>query len=348
MPPINEQEENGIDQQISMGPGHKIIKKKWIAFALRAAVTVVLFVFLAQSVSWSTLIMTLPHVRQAELLLGLAASIVCVVFSSYGWRSLLLAERLQTDLARLINLYLVGMAFSHFLPTNMGGDAVKAYYVGIESGNMAGSTSAVVMSRVTSFIGMLLITFPALVIMHRLFTDAVMIWFLWLSLLLMMTIAGIIILAAFLPQLSTRCLKSVWTKNRIFQFILKIGSAISATIKRPRSLCAAILFGALFWGASFLNYYGYAAALGLHIPLTFFVIAIPFVSIIAALPISINGFGVRESAFVYILSSIHVPATMSLLLVLLVDTQVILFGLIGGCIYFTMSSKKATNEVQNG
>jgi uncharacterized membrane protein YbhN (UPF0104 family) len=211
---------------------------------------------------------------------------------------------------------------------------------------MASSTSAVIMSRITSFIGMLLITFPALVIMHRLFADAVMIWFLWLSLLLMA--AGIIVLAAFLPQLSTRCLKRAWAKNRIFQFVLEIGNAIGATIKRPSSLCAAILFGTLFWGASFLNYYGYAAALGLHIPLSFLIIAIPFVSIIAALPISINGFGVRESALVYILSTIHVSATMSLLLALLVDAQTLLFGIIGGCIYLTMSSKKATSEVQNG
>src|SRR5713226_1637795 len=72
MPPVNKQEENGIDQQISMEIGRKIIKKKWNAFALRASVTAVLFVFLARSVSWSTLIMTLPHVRQTELLLGLA------------------------------------------------------------------------------------------------------------------------------------------------------------------------------------------------------------------------------------------------------------------------------------
>jgi uncharacterized protein (TIRG00374 family) len=348
IPSIDEQEEHGIDQKIKIEIVCRIGKKKWITFAFRAAVTVILFILLARSVSWSTLIMTLPHVRLAEFLLGLAASVVCVVFSAYGWRSLLLAERLQTDLAHLINLYLVGMAFSHFLPTNMGGDAVKAYYVGIESGNMAGSTSAVIMSRITSFIGMLLITFPALIIVHGLFSDVVMSWFLWLSLLLIATIVGIIVLAAFLPQLSTRYLKSVWAKNRIFKLVLETGNAISATVRRPRSLCAAILFGALFWSASFLNYYGYAAALGLHIPLSFLVIAIPFVSIIAALPISVNGFGVRESAFVYIFSTIHVPATMSLLLVLLVDAQVILFGLIGGCIYLTMSSKKATSEVQNG
>ncbi len=96
----------------------------------------------------------------------------------------------------------------------------------------------------------------------------------------------------------------------------------------------------LFWIASILNYYGYGTALGLHVPLYFYVIAIPFVSMIAALPISINGFGVRESAFVYLFSTIRIPAATSLLLALLVDAQLLLFGLLGGCIYLTMSGKK--------
>jgi glycosyltransferase 2 family protein len=347
-PPVNEQEKGSANQNTSMGFGCKKVKRKWLAFALRAAVTVVLFILLARSISWSTLILALPRVHYTELLLALAAAIVCTVFSSYVWHCLLLAERIHMDLARLINLYLVGMAFSHFLPTNMGGDAVKAYYVGGESGNMVGSTSAVIMSRVTSFIGMLLIVFPALAIIHTSFPDTVISRFLWLSLLLIAVIVGVIVLVAILPHLSARFLQSIWMENRMFQLVLEIANAIRAAIKRPRTLCTSILFGMLFWVASFLNYYAFAAALKLYIPLSFLVLAIPFISIIAALPISINGFGVRESAFVYILSTIHVPPTMSLLLALLVDAQTLLFGIIGGCIYLTMSSKKTIREVQNG
>ncbi len=110
-------------------------------------------------------------------------------------------------------------------------------------------------------------------------------------------------------------------------------------IKRPHTLFTAILFGILFWIASLLNYYGYASALGLHVPLAFYVVAIPFVSIIASLPISINGFGLRESAFVYLFSTVHVPLLSATLLALLMDAQVLGFGLIGGYIYFAMSKK---------
>ncbi len=364
--------EQSVPEQ-SAPRGQNSAKKKWIPFDVRAVVTLLLFAFLLKSVSWSTLMTTLIRVHHTFLLLGLAAGVVCIVFSAYGWRSLVLAEHIQTDLARLINLYLVGIAFSHFLPTNMGGDAVKAYYVGHDSRNIPGATSAVLMSRITSFLGMLLIALPTIFIMHAEFKPAVIIWFLLLSLLLVGAIAGAIFATVLLPDASARFLNGAWTRHRVFVTIIEIGNALKtavllldvsarflkgawimhrvfvtiteignalkAALRRPRALCAAILYGMLFWIASFLNYYGYGAAVGLHIPLSFYIITVAFVSIVAALPVSINGFGIRESAFVYLCSTINVPPAASLLVVLLVDAQVLLFGIIGGCIYLAMGNK---------
>ncbi|GER86012.1 hypothetical protein KDW_01740 [Dictyobacter vulcani] len=45
--------------------------------------------------------------------------LIGVMLSSYQWQSLLEGESIHIDLKRLINLYLVGIAFNHFLPTGM-------------------------------------------------------------------------------------------------------------------------------------------------------------------------------------------------------------------------------------
>ncbi len=322
-------------------------KSSRLKLVLRVVVTVLLFGFVLKSVSWSTLATALVHVDDSFLLLGLTAGIVCNLFSAYGWRSLLLGERIHADLARLYNLYLVGIAFGHFLPTSMGGDTVKVFYVGSESGNMAGSASAALMTRITSFVGMLLISVPAVIILHDKLDRMVVVWFLLLSLLLVVILSGVIVVSIFLPTLSKRFLGSKWTKNRVFDMVLKVVTAMNASLKKPGPLLAATAFGMLFWVSSFLNYYGYALALGMHVPLSFYVIAIPFVSIIAALPISINGFGVREGSFVYIFSTIHVPTGTSLALSLLMDAQVLFWGVLGGFIYLTMGFKARTNGVRN-
>ncbi len=337
LPKTDQQPKESSQRQLEM-PIHKDTTKKWVKFAVRASVTTLLFAFLLKSVSWSTLFTTLAHARHTWLLMGLAVGVLCIVFSSYEWHSLVQAEGIHTDLARLINLYLVGIAFSHFLPSSMGGDVTKAFYVGRDSGNMAGATSSVILSRIAGFLSMLLIALPSLLIWHSWFASKVIAEFLLLSLLLIVLISGTMIISICLPKVSSRLQKSRWIPKGSIITAVEVGQTLSSAIRKPRSLAIAILFGILFWIASFLNYYGYAVALGIHAPLFFYAIAIPFCSIAAFLPISINGFGLREGALVYVFSTLHISSSISLLLAFLMDTQVLLFGAIGGCIYLTMGN----------
>jgi uncharacterized protein (TIRG00374 family) len=314
--------------------------KKRLNVIIRFGATIVLFAILFRSISWSALWSSFAHVHHPELLIGLSIGTLGVVISSYQWRVLLQGETIRFDLADLINLYLVGTAFSHFLPTGMGGDAVKAVYVGRESGKSEGSASAVVMSRVTGFFGMLLIAIAVLIFQFQHFSLSVMLWFLILSLI----VGGMIFGAVFFVTLLPKIFKGKWTQHRIFASASNIGKALSATAKRPRSLGIATIYGTVFWVIACLNYYAYAIAIGMHVPLYFYFVAIPLVSLVTFLPISINGFGIRESAFVYIFSTVHVSSTTSLLLALLMDAQVLFFGVVGGCLYFSISSQKSKKK----
>ncbi len=263
-----------------------LLGNKRLKFGLQLACTVALFAGLLRSVSWPLLLVKLHEADAGLLLVGVVVGLSGVVVSAYQWQSLLSAEHIHIDLRRLINLYLVGIAFNHFLPTGMGGDVVKAYYIGKEGNNHSGSASAVIMSRVAGFWGMLLLSVPAVIIWHTL-------------------------------------------RN---------------SIARPRALYVATLFGMFFHVTAALNYYSLANALHINtVPMIFYLVAVPFVSLVAFLPISFNGFGLRESAVVYIFSTLNywqVSPEGSLVLALLMDAELLLFGLIGGCIYQTMGTWK--------
>ena len=320
----------------SVATEQKKTKKKWLKFVLRLAITLLLFAFLFKSISWPTLLAALTHIHRGLILVGLVMCLSGIVLSAYQWRTLLHGENIPSDLADLISLYMVGIAFNHFLPTGMGGDTVKAFHVGRDSGNIPGSASAVVMCRVTGFFGMLMIALPVLIIWHEHFKGNLILWFLFLSVFVGGMIAGAIFSVTLLP----RFFKGKWTQYRIFASSIKIGNALSITAKRPRSMTIAIVFGIVFWIISILNAYLYGVALSIHAPLYFYFVAIPMISLISFLPISINGFGLRESAFVFIFTTIHVAPTLSLLLALFLDLQALFFGVLGGCIYFMMSVEK--------
>src|SRR6266699_2820939 len=146
-----------------------LLGSKQLKFGLRLACTIALFAILLHSVSWPLLLVKLREADAGLLLVGVVVGLSGVVVSAYQWQSLLSAEHIHIDLRRLINLYLVGIAFNHFLPTGMGGDVVKAYYVGKEGGSNVTSASAVLMSRVTGLFGMFIVSISALLIWHTSF-----------------------------------------------------------------------------------------------------------------------------------------------------------------------------------
>jgi hypothetical protein len=49
---------------------------------------------------------------------------------------------------------------------------------------------------------------------------------------------------------------------------------------------------------------------------------------------------------VYAFSTVQVSASTALLLAFLVDVQVLLFGLVGGCIYLSMGTKLNKNQYE--
>lgn len=310
--------------------------KNHVKFLLRFFCSISLVIVLLKSISWPELLQQLPHLDSGVLLIGIALGFYGIIISSYQWQCLLAAEHIHIDLRRLINLYQVGIAFNHFLPTGMGGDVVKAYYIGKEGKNTVGSASAVVMTRISGFFSMMLISLPTILLWPALLTSQIGISYALVCLALLSALTLIFLAVKYIPH----WLQPAWMQKRIVQSLLAIGTTLRQSIARPRTMCNATIFGLLYHIGYALNFYLYGRLLNVHVPFAFYLVAIPFVSLVAFVPFSINGFGLREGAFVLIFSSVHVPMHTAMLLVLLMDVQVLLFGIIGGIIYLCSCGKK--------
>src|SRR5262249_48037741 len=153
----------------------------------------------------------------------------------------------------------------------------KAYYVGKTSQRYAQAVSAVVMSRLTGFSGMLLISLPALWLWHRLFSRTIITVYLLSCLAMVGAITSVLLAVTLLPGL----LKWKWAQNRIVTSLNTFGTTMRKSIQQPRTLLVACLFGMIFHLNASLNYYVYASMFHLHVPLAFYLVAIPLVSLIA-------------------------------------------------------------------
>jgi uncharacterized protein (TIRG00374 family) len=336
LPDDNVQPDNPSQTDLKPFMHPKKPRYAWLKFVLRLGCTLLLLAFLFKSFSWSSILQKLQHLDDGLVVVAVIIGLIGVILSSYQWQSLLHGEGIRIDLRRLINLYLIGIAFNHFLPTGMGGDVIKAYSVGKEGHNPGGSVSAVIMSRVTGFAGMLLVSVPTLIIWHSAFALWIMITFMLACLAMCTALACVYFAVTLLPK----CIKGKWTRYRLVTSLLEIGTTLHESLKHPRALCVATIYGFLFHISAALNYYGFAMLLHVHIPFPFYLVAIPLVSLISFMPTTINGYGLREKAFISIFSTMHVDTATAMTLVLLMDAQGIFFAIVGGLIYLLTNEKK--------
>ncbi len=311
---------------------------KGFRLLLQIAVTIALLFVLYLSISWTTLFTALGNIHKSMLFVAFVVGASGVVLSSYQWRSLLRTARLHFDLADLINLYMVGIAFSHLLPTGLGGDAVKAFYVGRGEDERTRSTGALLLCRITGFLAMLFIALPALFVLHAQLNPALCFW---LVLLIVLT-AGAIVAASFLlPLLSRLSSDYIWRFPLVKRFF-QVGTFLRNQLWQPLPLLQATAYGWLFWAVATLNCYCYGSSLGLVIPFYFFLIAVPFTALVSFIPVSLNGFGLREGAFVFAFTTVHVSSAHALLLALLLDFQALCFAVCGMYLYITKVKKWRT------
>src|SRR5438132_1564097 len=86
------------------------------------------------------------------------------------------------------------------------------------------------------------IAVAAVIILHDKLDKTIVTTFLFMSLMLALVLVGVMVFAMLLPRLSTRFLSSKWTKNKVVEMVLKVLTAMNATLTRPGTLIAGIIF----------------------------------------------------------------------------------------------------------
>lgn len=305
---------------------------------LKAAVTVVLFYLLFRKVDFHEFVATL---RAADVgLLSLAFLVlwfghyICI----FRWRMLMRPVMAAPSASRLFGIYCIGLFFNLTFPTVVGGDVVKAYYAGRPSGRFTPSFAATFLDRDAGMFAMMLIACTA-VIIHPLRIPRLPVGFIIWSAFLAFTFINI---AVFAPSLHRR-LTSLLLRMRAGRLAAKVDaiSDVFQLIGRQKTVLAVSL------AISFVNQvmvmavtWIMALALGIRVPLLQFFVVVPVVTLIAMIPVSLNGMGLREYAFVTLLVGLGADREASMALGILSSIFVFLSAVPGGIVYIFFRSRK--------
>jgi uncharacterized membrane protein YbhN (UPF0104 family) len=287
---------------------------------LKVALSALLLGFLIHSVDFARLAAILKAAD--PWLAGLAVVVLLAVpaVSIPRWRAILacLGHVLPTSVVARA-LY-IGAFFNQVLPSSIGGDAWRIWFC-IRAGVPVGAaTNSVLIERLVGLLAVLLcfgVTFPLL--MGRVGDHPVR-WLLWL--MLAGCLAGVLGLA-FLA-LAARSLD----RFRLLQPLASLGLALS-TVARSSQVPLLLWTGVLGQLVAIVAFF--AASRSVGAPLSFVDCAVTLAPglLVALVPVSLGGWGVREGAFVVLLGFYGVAPEQSLIVSVLFGIALFLASLPG-------------------
>ncbi len=260
--------------------------------------------------------------------LAMATGLVigALILGAYRWQRLLRALRISVPLPTLISSYFVGLFFNNFLPTSMGGDVVRIYDVAKYSGQRSASAASVIAERALSSLaqgGIALLGLALGYDMARRFSVEISALFIVLCLLVL----GLFFGGRWVRKLNISRAASLKSN------ITKILESISFCLE-DKSVALWVVFISLFFhGMIVLINHMIFKALGAEISLFSCFLVVPVILFITLLPISINGLGVREGAYIYFYGRLGLSMTVSVAASLLFFVLLTLVSLIGGVLF---------------
>lgn len=258
------------------------------------------------------------------LVLGLIATLGGLVLSAWRWQRVLCVLEVPSRFPSLFSHYLAGQFVGNFLPSTIGGDVLRVSRLSASAPG-AVSFASVVLERLTGWIVLPLLTLVGLALRPSLLDLGV-------ASRLALVLAGgtLALLAALLIIAGSRRLAGRFAANEGWtRFIGAVHLGLERLRRRPAAAAGVLGVATVYQLSTIAMVYLATRALGLHLPMTAVLTFAPVVAIAQVLPVSLNGLGVREGAFVLFLGPLGVGAGQAIAVGLLVYAMTLTVSLLG-------------------
>lgn len=307
---------------------------------LKIVISLSLLTFIFATLDMAAFLRVIRAANPWWLTAALMMMLLGVVIRAYRWQILLTAIDVPVPLPELTAIYFIGFLFNNFLPSGLGGDAIRMLELKPYAQRGSDTVTSVVVDR---FLG--LSALQAIALIALLFDwGAVPVGFAYFTVAIFMggLVAGFLLInRSFYLWLQQhlglfRRLTEVRMIDRLFESFQRYPLPALG-----RSYLVAFLFNAVHIAMIFFI----GSGLGAQATLVQYAVFVPIASIALLLPISFAGLGIREETYRQLFGQVGVPAEIAVAMSLLVYfIGNVCPGLIGGVIYLLRSARSVVSE----
>lgn len=305
--------------------------KKHISFVVRFTVSIAVLWYLFSHTEFSAVFDSMRSASVFWLFMSFLLLGIGKLLTGYRWQVLLAAQGLHVPLRTLIASLFVGQFFNSFLPTNVGGDAVRAIDLANYSKEGAKSVTSVVADRLIGVVALVVFGVIALFIAYLSNQDVTTFFWPIVASALLCVAATVVIFNSFLSTQAESLLKRIGMRKAGAK-LRKMYEAFQM-LRGRRTLVVAFLVSLALQANVIIHYYFISLALNSNISLLYYSLVVPIVLIVLLLPISINGIGLREGVFVFLLAGLGMSAQDAIALSWIAFAMAFSQGIIGGIIF---------------
>ncbi len=258
------------------------------------------------------------------------------VLVAFRWQALLRSRHYYLQLAALTRYYFVGIFSNFFLPTVIGGDITRGYYLRKSGVGWKEAIGSIMVERILGFAATVALALVATLLGFNLVAD--------MSIKIGVIVFGVGCFSALL---------FLYRRTAPLNFRIPVAGKLKALTdliqiaqdyKKTRVLGYAFLISVASQLVGIASIYCIGLSLGSSTGFAYYLILLPITWLVSMVPISINGLGLREGAFVFLFVSVGMTKEMAFAISALSLLQAIAQGMIGGLFFVAAPPQKRVVE----
>jgi glycosyltransferase 2 family protein len=297
--------------------------RNFLFFAAKVAISLALLYVAIDVVNFGVLRERLNRLEYTWTAAALIALGLLVVLQSLRWQLIAEACNAQMNRSRAVLYMLIGALFNQVLPSTVGGDAARIWLLARETKAWKGAIFSVLVDRAAGLIWLavlVLVCLPwSLTLIHNTTGRAMLI--------LIGAFGAAAPFGLFVLSLIRQTSLAQWNKVRHLADIAAIAWTVLTSARIGTAIAVISITGHLL---IVLVLWFCAQAIGSSFTLLDSLLLIPPVMLIAAVPVSIAGWGVRESVMVAAFTYAGLPNSDGLLVSMLYGAGSFIIGAVGG------------------
>jgi glycosyltransferase 2 family protein len=263
---------------------------------------------------------------------------------AYRWVLLLCTvdRAVRPPLSAVMRIFFVSTFVGTFLPASVGGDAVRAYSLAKLDVGGGDAVASVLMDRMLGVASILLMALAGLILARDLAGNTAIV----LSLSVAAVACGLTLLLIFDNR--TDALARAVIGRVPAARLREAGSEVLLAIRRYAvfrgALVNVLVCSVLVQVLRIVQAYYLGRSLDVSAPLVTYFAFIPLILLVMLLPVTVNGIGTSQLAFVWFFARVGVPAPNAFTLSVLFVALGIVGNLPGGLLYAFGGANRATDE----